>query len=152
MIKLKSEHELLLERLWERTIVNELGCWLYEATNTRGHGQLRWHDRMYGVHRLSAHIHLGMSLNSDEQVNHEVGCPNRNCWNPKHIYLGNQSDNIKDTIKAGTYNNQNTIKTHCKNGHHLPEPDDKGHRRCKICIDEYQKNYRQTFRNKHKTQ
>jgi hypothetical protein len=145
-----SEKGDLESKLWARTEVDKTtGCYLFAGTNQRGHGQLRYDGRSHGVHRLSAMLYLGLNLNdSKAQANHK--CPNKNCWNPEHLYIGTQSDNILDAVKNNTYNNQNTIKTHCKRGHPLEgdnlKLDENGERRCKTCIQEYLHEYNKNRR------
>lgn len=122
------------------------GCWLIHKTNTRGHAQIRFNGKTYGIHRLSAHIYHGLDLNnSREQANHKQECPHRNCWNPDHIYVGDQVDNRLDTVKTGHWANQNSRKTHCQNGHLLDEINSRksgGGRHCIICKKEYDKRRR----------
>lgn len=142
---LKSSDQDLLDKLWSRTEVDATtGCFLFAGTNQRGHGQLRYMGRSHGVHRLSAMIFLGLDLNDTKaQANHT--CASRNCWNPDHLYIGDQSQNILDAVRSNTYNNQNTIKTHCKRGHPLEgdnlKLDENGGRRCRQCITDYLHEY-----------
>lgn len=51
------------------------------------------------VHRLAAHLWKGFDLNADLVVCHR--CDNRKCFNPKHLWIGTQSDNIKDGFIKG---------------------------------------------------
>jgi hypothetical protein len=132
-----EEHQKLLKRLWARTTEDVVtGCYLFSATNARGHGQLSYKLRTYGVHRLSAMIFYGLDLDDKtQQANHT--CPNRNCWNPDHIYVGTQSDNVKDAVRDGTYVSTQGNKTHCIRNHPL-EGDNvimrkDGGRDCRAC-------------------
>lgn len=136
-----DEYKELIKKLWLRTTIDIVtGCYLYAGVNQRGHGQLRYQGRSHGVHRLSAMIFLGLDLSdSKAQANHT--CVSKNCWFHEHLYIGTQSENIKDAVTYGTYNNQNTLKTHCMRGH-LLEGDNlnlakDGGRRCRQCKKEY---------------
>lgn len=139
--------EEIFNRLKKRTELNlDNGCWLWQgALNNviHGHGIMKlWkHSPKFYVHRLSAYIHFDYDLDNKElQVNHY--CSNQNCWNPEHIYIGTQAENMQDKIKDGTYYNPNTNKTHCKRGHefnidntyHYQKSDGTYHRSCKECM------------------
>lgn len=93
----------LLKRLERRTEIDSVTeCWLWTgALNnvTYGHGILKlWKGSpKFYAHRLAAHIFHGYDMNSSFQVNHT--CSNQNCWNPKHIYVGTQGQNMEDIYK-----------------------------------------------------
>lgn len=94
------------------------GCWLYTGLlDDHGYGTIKIERINYKVHRLSLWIFKKFDLHSEELALHSVRCPNRNCWNPEHLRAGDQSDNMYDAKFTGTFANQNTNKTHCKNGH-----------------------------------
>jgi hypothetical protein len=144
-------NEELYFKLLSRTELTEDGCYLFSATNKRGHGQISYKLKTYGVHRLSAMIFLGLDLgDKTQQANHK--CKNRNCWNPEHLYVGNQSENMFDAIEAGTYKSPYADITHCKRGHALEGDNvlirkNDGGRQCKKCqrirMDEYQQRQQQ---------
>lgn len=99
----------ILDRLWRRTVIDDATeCWLYAGSlDKNGYGRIRLPhpSRSYDwVHRVSAKLFLGYkSGNRRIQINHEDCCPNRNCWNPRHIYVGTQSENTWDSIRLGTH-------------------------------------------------
>lgn len=108
---LGKEH--ILWKLKKVTWYPEVGCWLI---GTGGYQKLRIAGRQYTIHRLSAYLFLDLDIeNQTIQVNHKVECLNPNCWNPEHLYLGNQSDNIKDQVVKGTHHNAS--KEYCIRGH-----------------------------------
>lgn len=51
------------------------------------------------VHRIAAAIWLGFDLESDLQVNHH--CDNPPCFNPEHLFIGTQKDNLRDMDAKG---------------------------------------------------
>lgn len=93
-----------LERvLKKRTIIDEkTGCWIYIGGNhTSGHCRIVYKYKRYYVHRLSAFLYLGLDLDDlTKQANHKVTCLNPNCWNPEHLYIGTQAENIRDIHKV----------------------------------------------------
>jgi hypothetical protein len=82
---------------------------------SQGYGMLwvgsREDGNHYGVHRLSAYIHLELDLDSPIlNALHKLICKYRNCWNPNCLYVGTQSDNGRDYRESRKY---------CKSGHSL---------------------------------
>lgn len=141
--ELDSEQEYkTINRLLDNTKIDvEMDCWLFWGRcNPDGYGQTEYKFdgdewRQISVHRLSAHIIHKMPIRSVEHVLHKIICPNRNCWNPEHIYVGNQSDNSHDAVTTKTHNM--TRRTHCDKGHLLDgvkiSSRDGLHRYCKEC-------------------
>lgn len=51
--------------------------------------------------RVSAHVFLGLDLDDRKlQANHKPCCPHQDCWNPEHLYIGTQMENVKDFWKS----------------------------------------------------
>ena len=104
----------ILERLWKRTTINkETGCWLLEGfLDKDGYPRIYYSASNIRANRVSAHLFLGMPLNSKLQANHKRKCPNRACWNPEHLYVGTQSDNridsfmLKKSVMFGNHRNK----------------------------------------------
>ena len=95
--------ETVLEKLNAKTRIDPItNCWIWEGSNNGTHGEIRitsadhGYKRKFYVHRLSAWIHLEMLLESTEYVCHKNICSTSLCWNPEHIYRGNQSTNMYD--------------------------------------------------------
>jgi hypothetical protein len=137
------EKSIILERLKKRTIIDPItGCWLWQgALNApNGHGVIRLSKpgpKDY-VHRLSLYITINLPLDSEFMICHVRECPNKNCWNPEHLYLGNSKSNVHDAIALGTMDPGafNRNKTHCPSGHEYNEQNTylwNDERRCKIC-------------------
>lgn len=109
-------------------------CWLWSGpTYGNGYGVFKG----IGAHRYSKMIECGKSLSRSEQVLHR--CDNPLCVNPRHLWVGTQSDNMRDMAAKGRQWGQS--KTHCKHGHPFDQQntrigrksDGRTHRICKSC-------------------
>jgi len=127
-------------------------CWVFTgSTSGRGYGQVRINNRLYMAHRLSAHIHKDFDLNDEEHfILHAIECKYRQCWNPEHLRVGTQKDNIKDSIAAGTFTGpqksaeMRSRKVMCKRGHEFSRENTSyaaGKRRCLACHSLRQRKY-----------
>ncbi len=141
------------QRFWKK-VDNSGGpdtCWLWSATLNGGYGQF-WAGKFYRAHRFSMMIHTGLPIPAGMRVLHRPKiCKSKACVNPKHLYIGTDSENMLDTVLNGT--NYWTNRTTCKNGHDLDrigkQRGKKGvHRYCQICATERQR----VHRNKQKRQ
>src|SRR6266705_3915425 len=97
---------------------SETGCWNWKGSRYEcGYGQAWWNGKPVLAHRLAAMIWKRFDLNSDLQVLHH--CDNRACFNPKHLFIGTQLENVKDCIQKNRFNagSPNLLKTHCPKGH-----------------------------------
>lgn len=133
--------ESILKRLNLRTRIDSVtNCWIWIGATDYKHGHINMQGKTVKIHRLSAHLFLDFDLESSFQINHKRECPNMTCWNPKHLYVGTQADNVADQIALGTHINviteANKVKEFCKNGHSLSGDNlytSKWGRQCKIC-------------------
>lgn len=87
----------LWKRLLKYTKVED-GHWLWTGYKMpAGHGQIRINYRLVLMNRLSAHIYHGLDLDdAHSQANHKDECRIAACWNPAHIYVGSQQENMVD--------------------------------------------------------
>ncbi len=88
-------------------------CWNWTGYKDKdGYGKLRVGHTSKGAHRISMLICHG-KVDDKKMVLHE--CNNPSCVNPKHLYEGDQFDNMKDRINAGNFkygqNHHNSILT-----------------------------------------
>ncbi|HWY33590.1 MAG TPA: hypothetical protein VNX68_03020 [Nitrosopumilaceae archaeon] len=134
----------LLKRLEQQSFkLPNNGCWIWLGyTNPKGYGEIHFNKRTERVHRLSAHLFLGLDLEDKKQFANHKECLNKNCWNPEHLYVGTAQDNTNDSKKWGAMSN---IKTHCKYGHELTNDNitlgSKGERNCKTCAQKRANDY-----------
>lgn len=98
----QKEKVLQLLKRGRTLIDNKTGCWLWkQALFAGGYGEVRLTPSgppSY-AHRLSAHVFLGYKLASRLKVLHR--CDMKNCWNPKHLYIGTVKDNARDAALRG---------------------------------------------------
>ena len=76
------------------------GCWLWLGMQQVGkeYGLFCFKQRTVKAHRASWEIYCG-EIPVGMSVLHK--CDNPPCVNPDHLFLGSQSDNIKDRVKKG---------------------------------------------------
>ena len=81
------------------------GCWLWlGAMGVNGYGQMhiktngKW--RMGYAHRISWEIHNG-PIPDKKHILHK--CDNPSCANPHHLFIGDQSSNMKDKVRKGRH-------------------------------------------------
>ena len=67
--------------------------------NNKGYGSVSVGNIPYQAHTLVRKLHEGVALSEKIQGNHT--CHNTKCVNPEHVYLGTQSENIRDIYARG---------------------------------------------------
>ena len=70
-------------------------CWEWNACISGGYGRFRSKNLPALAHRLSYIMTYG-DIPEDLQVLHK--CDNPSCVNPTHLFLGDNSDNVKDKV------------------------------------------------------
>lgn len=76
--------------------INENGCWINEshATTKHGYGKITINRKTILIHRYVYEQENNVSLGEDDVVMHL--CDNPRCFNPCHLKLGTQKDNMID--------------------------------------------------------
>ena len=91
----------VVRRFWKYAQAgNKDECWEWQGViNWLGYGCFQLNYKMVKAHRVSWEIHKG-EIPPGLKALHR--CNNRRCINPHHLYLGTQSDNIKQAVRDGT--------------------------------------------------
>lgn len=82
-----------LIKRFEKYVIKKDGCWDWKASKISGYGTMWYRGKHMKAHRASWILHNG-PIPDEMWVLHS--CDNRHCSNPQHLFLGNNSDNMKD--------------------------------------------------------
>lgn len=133
----------IMELIKFRSIDPITECWNYTGPNNgNGYGCIYIDKKKYFTHRLSAHLFLGLDLQSGKFALHK--CDNKKCFNPDHLFTGDQYDNMKDCFIKKKFYAQSI--THCPKGHEYNEENTRmyrGRRNCRACQDICNAKYRE---------
>lgn len=91
------------------------GCWIWTAyCNEFGYGVFSIKRKPVYAHRVSWANWIG-EIPENKLILHK--CDNPKCIRPDHLFLGNQTDNMRDMARKKRGNMGK--KTHCPKGHEL---------------------------------
>lgn len=80
--------------------IPEIGCWIWAGNSTnRGYGQITISGKKYYAHRVMYEQTFNEKLTKTDVICHV--CDNPSCVNPKHLFKGTQSDNLRDMATKG---------------------------------------------------
>lgn len=95
----KPKFEIILNNFYtDLSKINE--CWNWEKDLLDGYGRVKYKSKMHLAHRLSYRLLIG-DIPTGLFVCHH--CDNRKCFNPNHLFIGTNDDNMKDMIKKGRH-------------------------------------------------
>ena len=95
----KRTYSGILLALDKIKVVTPDGCWLSCGySDERGRPRIRYYGKEIKLTRLAMHLFKDFDLDSELQINHNIDvCKNLGkCWNPEHLYVGTQGDNMLD--------------------------------------------------------
>jgi HNH endonuclease len=97
----KEQEEALLARLLARRELDPItGCWHFRGSITgNGYGHVSYSRGTEYTHRLAAMLFLDLDLKDGRVVRHVCDVPA--CFNPDHLRLGTQADNMRDAAETG---------------------------------------------------
>lgn len=101
-----------MKRFWDKVDVKGKDeCWLWTASTRNGYGAFKLDGRVVSAHRIAYALEFGWPKN---YVCHR--CDIRICCNPKHLFDGTHSDNMKDAFNKGRLDHFGGSKRHsCAN-------------------------------------
>ena len=96
---MKRIHGLSIkERLSRICEITDEGCWeAQQGIHHSGYAELKVNGRKQRVHRLAYEAYVGPI--GTAYVLHK--CDNKRCFNPAHLFLGTQADNVADMMAKG---------------------------------------------------
>ena len=97
----KPGEPIITENDW--TLDPETGCHNWRWGESERQVVALENGKSVLVHRVSWEIHNG-HIPEGYQINHH--CNNGRCINPEHLYLGDQFENMQDTVRAGNHATQ----------------------------------------------
>lgn len=95
MPKLTTSYE---QRLINKRKITANGCWEWLGSVSNRYGTIRINSKTYRVHRVSYELFIAPITNG-LSVLHK--CDNPICFNPAHLFLGTQLDNMRDCAAKG---------------------------------------------------
>jgi hypothetical protein len=137
--------EKFLGRLNKYKVI-EGDCWKWKGAKTgRGRPKINFYGKTVSVTRLILWITQDFNMDSFLHVLHKDDlCKHEDCWNPEHLYIGTNAQNMHDRSIA---------TTHCPKEHeYTPENimyDNKGSKVCRKCHNERRVIWQKNNKEKH---
>lgn len=92
----KDDYLAAMKKKFEKFVIKKDGCWDWNGSKGKqGYGVMLHRHKYFKAHRASYMIH-----NNTTQIPNRVfvlhKCDNPSCSNPKHLFLGDQTANMRD--------------------------------------------------------
>lgn len=102
MVPMDEAKPLILERMRRSSRITENGCWEWTLALYRPkYVQIFFRGKRITIHRLSWLLHKG-EIPAGKMVCHR--CDNMRCWNPDHLWIGTNQENMQDCSRKGRVN------------------------------------------------
>jgi hypothetical protein len=143
----------IVERVSQRVVVNDAGCWIWQRSLSKGYGQIGWHENGEPCHGLTHRIMFealvgpipgGLQLDhlchdpESCKVKPASSCPHRACCNPAHLTPGTARQNV---LRSASWTAVNAAKVECPSGHPYGDANTyfapSGFRQCRTCRKEH---------------
>jgi hypothetical protein len=102
-----------------------------------GYGRVKVDGESKRIHRAFYEAWFAVALKDSDVLLHS--CDNPQCFNPHHLTVGTQKENVADMDKKGRRVNASSSITVCPHGHPYTKENTlvyrDGKRRCKTCRD-----------------
>lgn len=103
-----------LDHLKTLVTVTSRGCWEWNHGRTSyGYGLGVLNGRRVMAHRMIWYLKDGVYPSPNDFICHR--CDNPPCCNPDHLFIGTQTDNMRDCVDKGRHTQHEA--THCQRGH-----------------------------------
>lgn len=123
-----SPLEMLKERLKKKTKIKG-DCWIYDVECR--YPQILFAGKQRQINRIVCHLVYNLDLDDLEfKALHKDECTDTRCYQPEHLYVGTQRENIQDWMEKRA----SSPSTHCVHGHSMADAYVyRGYRWCREC-------------------
>lgn len=98
-VETEEQKMLWLKRNYEKFVVKiQNDCWKWNGSTSSGYGNFCYKGKIIKAHRASWILHNG-SIPESMFVLHK--CDIKSCTNPEHLFLGDNTDNMRDMASKG---------------------------------------------------
>lgn len=123
-----------MQRVLANVKQDENGCWIWQGQRANnGYGSTNYRGKTKILHRMMYKVFHQRDLRDNEYVCHS--CDVKLCCNPMHLWIGSNSDNVKDSARKGRH--AEVKVTHCPRNHPYDAENTyitpRGLRNCKLC-------------------
>jgi hypothetical protein len=92
----------IAERFWSKVeIMQPDDCWIWTGAIVKKYGEFAMNGKIQSAHRVSWQLTSGTIPEGMNVLHH---CDNPPCVNPKHLFLGTNTDNMQDALRKGRLN------------------------------------------------
>lgn len=131
-------------RFNKKWILDENGCWAWNAAKGRGYGVITYNGKAGVAHKIAYELLHG-KVKEGLELDHL--CKNTFCVNPSHLEQVTHSENCRRGTHGRKCQERGAKITHCPQGHEYSGDNlyikPNGHRECRQCVRDSGKRYRE---------